>query len=88
METPTTSRRVRVELHARAADLAGAREAELDLAPEATAADLKEELARSHPALEGLLRSCAVATDREYLADGAALGGAERYHLIPPVSGG
>lgn len=83
-----TLRTVRVELHARAADLAGARGAELEVVAEATAADLKRELARRHPALEGLLGSCAVATEREYLTESAPLGPSERFHLIPPVSGG
>jgi len=81
-------RRIEVELHARAGDLAGTRRAFVELPPEATSADLKAALAKTHPELEGLLRACAVATEREYLAESGALGAGERFHLIPPVSGG
>ena len=81
-------RRIEVELHARAGDLAGSRSASLEVPADATAADLKSALARTHPELEGLLRACAVATDREYLAEGGSLGDGRRFHLIPPVSGG
>jgi molybdopterin converting factor small subunit len=81
-------RRVEIELHARAGELAGARTAALELAPEATCADLKAALARTHPALGGLLRACAVATESEYLAEAAPLGNGARFHLVPPVSGG
>jgi molybdopterin converting factor small subunit len=81
-------RAVVVELHARAVDLAGRREARVRVGPAATCADLKAALAGSHPELAALLGSSAVATDREYLADGAPLGRGDRFHLIPPVSGG
>lgn len=81
-------RRIVVELHARAAELAGARETDLGLDAGATGVDLKRELARRHPALAPLLESSAVATDREYLSDAAPLGAGARFHLIPPVSGG
>lgn len=81
-------RKIEVELHARAVELAGARTAALEVAPEATCADLKAALARAHPVLGALLRACAVATEREYLAEGAVLGDGNRFHLIPPVSGG
>jgi molybdopterin synthase catalytic subunit len=81
-------RRIEVELHARAGDLAGVRRASLELPPEATGADLKRALAEAHPGLEGLLRACAVATEREYLTDSGPLGEGARFHLIPPVSGG
>jgi molybdopterin converting factor small subunit len=81
-------RTIRIELHARAGELAGARVAALELPAAATCADLKAALARAHPALGGLLAACAVATERDYLAEGASLGDGDRFHLIPPVSGG
>lgn len=81
-------RRIVVELHARAVELAGAREIDLGLHAAATGEDLKRELARRHPALAELLPSSAVASEGEYLADAAPLGPGVRFHLIPPVSGG
>ena len=80
--------RVTVQLHARAVDLAGERETGVEIGPEATAEDVKRALAAAHPALDGLLASCAIATEDSYLADGAAVGAENRLHLIPPVSGG
>jgi hypothetical protein len=83
-----TPRRVIVHLHAQAADLAGAREVVLGLGAEATSADLKRALGDAYPGLSGLLDSGAVATEREYLSDAAPLGPGERFHFVPPVSGG
>jgi molybdopterin converting factor small subunit len=82
-----TSRRIRIALHAHAADLAGASQARVDVAASATAADVKRALAALHPRLALLLPSSVLATDREYLSDRAAVGEGP-LHLIPPVSGG
>jgi hypothetical protein len=81
-------RRITIELHAQAADLAGARTAGVDVGVEATCADVKRLLASGVPALAALVASSALATDREYLADHAIVGSEARLHLIPPVSGG
>jgi len=83
-----TVRRIRVALHAQAADLAGASQAGVEVGASATGADVKEALAALHPRLQGLLASSVLATDREYLSDGAAVGDEASLHLIPPVSGG
>lgn len=82
------SRRITIELHAQAADLAGARTAGVDVAMEATCADVKRVLADHVPLLATLIGSSALATDREYLADHALIGAETKLHLIPPVSGG
>jgi molybdopterin synthase catalytic subunit len=82
-----TSRRIRVALHAHAADLAGTSEAPVEVAPSATAADVKRALAALHPRLARLLPSSVLATDREYLSDRSSVG-EDVLHLIPPVSGG
>jgi len=82
------SRRIRVSLHAHAADLAGASDAGVEIGPAATAAEVKRALAALHPRLERLLASCVIATDCEYLSDRAPVGDEETLHLIPPVSGG
>ena len=75
-------------MHARAGELAGVAEAAVDVSDAASAGSVKRELARALPSLEGLLGSCALATDAEFLADAAPLGDAALLHLIPPVSGG
>jgi len=77
-----------VRLHAQAADLAGRRESRAELAEASTCGDVKRALARLHPALEALVPSCALATDREYLADGTPVEDGAVLHLVPPVSGG
>ncbi|MCA9752484.1 MAG: MoaD/ThiS family protein [Gemmatimonadetes bacterium] len=77
----------RVTLHARAADVAEAREVRLDVPDPATGADLKRALAAACPPLAGLLASSALANDREYLSDRAVLEQRD-VHVIPPVSGG
>jgi molybdopterin synthase catalytic subunit len=82
-----TSRRIRVALHAHAADLAGTSEAPVEVGASATVADVKRALAALHPRLGPLLPSSVLATDREYLSDRAAVA-EDVLHLIPPVSGG
>lgn len=82
------TRRVTVEMHARAAELVGARRIDVVLDAAATGGDLKRELGLRHPKLAPLLESSVVATDREYLADASPLGEGDGFHLIPPVSGG
>ena len=79
---------VLVHLHARAAEVAGARECRVELPVAACGGDVKDEVARRHPALAALLPSCAIATDEEYLHDEARVGDAAVLHVIPPVSGG
>jgi molybdopterin converting factor small subunit len=81
------ARRIRVALHAHAADLAGTSEAPVEVSASATAADVKRALAVLHPRLARLLPSSVLATDREYLSDRTPVA-EERLHLIPPVSGG
>ena len=79
--------KILVKLHARAAELAGTPEAQVQVAEAATCRDVKRALAASHPRLEGLLSSSALATDTEYLRDSSPAV-APRLHFIPPVSGG
>jgi molybdopterin converting factor small subunit len=82
------SRRVTVTLHARAGELAGAREAAVEVTEAASCAEVKRALALRHPTLAHLLSACALATDEEFLGDAAPVGDAASLHLIPPVSGG
>ncbi len=80
--------RILIHLHARAAELAGARECAVDVPGDACAGDVKDALARVLPAVAALLDSCAIATEAEYVADDARVGAAGALHVIPPVSGG
>lgn len=79
---------VTVRFHAQAADLAGTREARVEVPETATCALVKEAVANAHPALAGLIPSSVLATDAEYLHDSAPIESAAALHLIPPVSGG
>ena len=81
-------RRIVVRLHARAAELAGGRECGIELGENARVADLKAALAGRVPALAGLLPSCALASETEFLHDEATLGELDLIHVLPPVSGG
>ena len=58
-----------VKLHAQAADLAGTREAGIEIPAPATCGDVKRALATRHPDLEGLLASSVLASESEYLRD-------------------
>jgi hypothetical protein len=81
-------RTITVELHARSGELAGTGSIHLTVAQDATAADVKRALASRVPALGALLSSSALATEHEYLSDGAPIGPGSAFHLVPPVSGG
>jgi hypothetical protein len=81
-------RELTIRLHARAGELAGVAEASVAIEASASCADVKRELALRHPPIAALVRVCALATDREFLADSAPVGEATRFHLVPPVSGG
>lgn len=60
----------------------------LDVAPGATAADLRSRLARDHPRLGDLIAACRAARGTDFIADGAPLEDEDTIILIPPVSGG
>ena len=78
----------RVQLFARARDLAGASEVSVELPEGATIKDLRAVLAREYPALAPLLERSALAVRDEFAGDDlVVLPGAE-VALLPPVSGG
>jgi molybdopterin converting factor subunit 1 len=80
--------KIRVRLFARAKELAGRDEVELDLPAGSTVAELRRRLAADYPPLAGLLPRCAVAVDAEFARDDRALGDGAEVALLPPVSGG
>ena len=79
---------VSVRLFATFRERAGAHAVPVPLAPGATVADLRRELAGRWPDLAGLVGKSAVAVNEEYAADGRVIGPGDDVALIPPVSGG
>jgi molybdopterin converting factor subunit 1 len=77
-----------VLLFAAARDLAGADSLAIDLAPGATIADLRAEVARRVPALAGLLAKSALAVNHDFAAEDRILQPTDEVAVIPPVSGG
>lgn len=73
---------------ARARDLAGVAEVEVDVAAGESVAALRSRLAEQFPQLRALLPHCAVAVDDVYAEDDAIFTGVERVAVLPPVSGG
>ena len=78
----------RVLLFARLRDLAGAGELTVEVPPGSRVGDLRRHLAAAFPALAGLLPSCAVALDDQYVGDATPLPEGAEVALLPPVSGG
>jgi len=80
--------RVRVQLFARARELAGAPSVELELENAATVGDVRRRLGVEYPALAVLLSKCAVALDEEFADDQLSLRQGAVIAILPPVSGG
>jgi len=80
--------RVRVQLYARARDLVGSPQVELQLPEAGTVADLRRELGERFPSVAGLLEKCAVAVDQEIADDTLSLRQEALAAILPPVSGG
>jgi molybdopterin converting factor subunit 1 len=79
---------MKVRLFARARDLAGADEVEVDLPAGATVADLRHRLAQRYPPLAALVEHCAFAVEDEFASDAQPLRPEAEVALLPPVSGG
>ena len=79
---------MKILFFARARDLAGLAEMDVDLSPGQRVRDLRRLLAEQHPRLTDLLPHCAIAVNDEYAADDVILAAADRIALLPPVSGG
>lgn len=80
--------KVTVKLFARARDLAGTGQLDLDVPAGATVATVRSELGRSLPALVELLARCAVGMDAEFARDDDLVREGAEIALLPPVSGG
>lgn len=80
---------MRILLFGRLRDLAGGGELTLPTSPP-TLGELRQALALLNPALAAALAdsSVRVAVDRRFVAEGAALEGAQEVAFMPPMSGG
>lgn len=79
---------MKVLFFARARDLAGVAECDVELPIGAIVMDLRRVLVENYPRLVALLPHCAVAVNDEYAKDDAVLAATDRVALLPPVSGG
>jgi molybdopterin converting factor subunit 1 len=79
---------VKVQLFARARELAGAGEISLQLKDRATVCDLRTLLFQAVPALGSLTEKAAISVDNEFADDSNVLTEQSVIALIPPVSGG
>lgn len=80
--------RLSVKLFARARDLAGASQVELNLSDQATVGELRSVLTESYPALAPLAPSLLIAVGTDYAADQVTLNSQSDVACFPPVSGG
>lgn len=80
--------RAKVRLFARLSELAGTREAEVELGEGLTAGEVYELLCRDHPKLSGLGEILRYAVNGEYVPAAHPVGENDEVALIPPVSGG
>jgi molybdopterin converting factor subunit 1 len=79
---------VHIRLFARARDLAGTDNVNVELADGGTVADLRRRLAAVYPALAGLMERSAVAVESDFAEDSCVLTANAEVALLPPVSGG
>jgi len=77
-----------VRLFARLAELAGTREAELDLGEGLRASDIYALLCSRYPGLSGFEHSLMYSINAEYVTGDHPIHDGDDVALIPPVSGG
>ena len=80
--------KVRVQMFARARDLAGSPVVEIDVADPPTVGGLRTALAAACPALVPLLPRLHVAVNSDYASDADAIPSGAEIACFPPVSGG
>jgi molybdopterin converting factor small subunit len=79
---------IRIQMFARARDLAGAEWVEVELPKGSTISELRRELGRRYSALEPLLRRSAIALNEEFAEESDVLHSDAKLAMLPPVSGG
>ena len=80
--------KTRVLLFAAAKESMGQDSVDLELAADATVADLRKQLVAEYPVLNDLVARSHVAVDQQFALDDAPVSDAKEVALIPPVSGG
>ncbi len=80
--------KIKVQLFARARDLAGTGQIELDVPAAARVADLKRSLATQCPQMAPLVPNLLVAVGTDYADDSTILTHDSAVSCFPPVSGG
>lgn len=80
--------KIKVQMFARAKDIAGADEVEIAVGDPIQAHAVFAELARSVPGLAPMMPSCRLAVDNRYVTDQSIIDDDSVIALIPPVSGG
>jgi molybdopterin synthase catalytic subunit len=80
--------KAKVRLFARLSELAGTREAEVEVGDGLTAGEVYRALCGRYPALSGLNSSIRYAVNGEYAEPGRRVSEGDEVALIPPVSGG
>lgn len=78
----------RVQLFARARDLAGADVLEIELADHSTVGELRLRIGSEFPRLRDILPRSALAVNEEYADDSVVIPDGADVALLPPVSGG
>ena len=78
----------RVLLFASAKESVGQDSVDLELAVDATVADLRKQLITDYPVLNDLVARSHIAVDQQFALDDTSLTDAREVALIPPVSGG
>ena len=79
---------INVLLFAAAREAAQSDSIQIDVAENASAADVLAELSQQIPAIQQLIPSCRLAVDNCYVSNDAIVGQGHEVALIPPVSGG
>ncbi len=80
--------KITIQLFARARDLAGTGQVELDVPAAASIGDLRRSLAGRFPRMAPLVPNLLVAVGTEYADDRTVLGPDANVACFPPVSGG
>lgn len=81
--------RIRLLFFARARELAGVGETEIEVDPQAAAGAVLKRVLQTWPALEEIAGRCVLAVNQEYLEDmSQTLCEGDEVALLPPVSGG
>ncbi len=80
--------KVSVKLFARASELAGTNQLELQIPERSTIAGLRAEMLRSCPELSPLMESLHIAVGSEYASDDCYIEPDSEVACFPPVSGG